>query len=42
MKPSKALTINKHEAQLRVYWGFGILNKEQGTRNQEQGTRNKE
>jgi hypothetical protein len=21
MKPSKALTINKHEAQLRVYWG---------------------
>ena len=22
MKPSKALTINKHEVQLRVYWGL--------------------
>ena len=29
MKPSKALKIIKHEAQLRVY-GWGILNKEQG------------
>ena len=24
MKPSKALTINKHEAQLRVYGDAGI------------------
>ena len=32
MKPSKALKIIKHEAQLRVY-GWGILNKEQGMMN---------
>ena len=32
MKPSKALTIKKHEAQLRVYGGGNI---EQGTRNDE-------
>jgi hypothetical protein len=40
MKPSKALTINKHEVQLRVYGGKQVrgiinffLNAEQATRN---------
>ena len=28
MKPSKALTIKKHEVQLRVYMGFGDAKKD--------------
>ena len=38
MKPSKALTINKHEAQLRVYWGCKVLqHKPRGLRQREMG-----
>ena len=33
MKPSKALTIKKHEVELRVYMGKIIMNKKQGILN---------